>query len=45
MLAEQTPARFVAFDLLAREDEVLLELPYRERRAAPRAASSRARSS
>ena len=33
-LAEETPARFVAFDLLARDDEVLLELPYRERRAA-----------
>ena len=26
--------RFVAFDLLARDDEVLLELPYEERRAA-----------
>ena len=34
MLAEQTPARFIAFDLLARDDEVLLELPYVERRAA-----------
>jgi ATP-dependent DNA ligase len=34
MLAEQTPARFVAFDLLAREDEVLLELPFAERRRA-----------
>ena len=33
MLAEQTPARFIAFDLLARDDEVLLELPQRERRA------------
>jgi len=33
-LAEETPARFVAFDLLARDDEVLLELFYRERRAA-----------
>ena len=33
-LAEETPARFVAFDLLARDDEVLLELPYDERRAA-----------
>ena len=30
----ETPARFVAFDLLARGDEVLLELPYDERRAA-----------
>jgi ATP-dependent DNA ligase len=33
-LAGETPARFVAFDLLAREDELLLELPQRERRAA-----------
>jgi ATP-dependent DNA ligase len=33
-LAAETPARFVAFDLLARDDEVLLALPYRERRAA-----------
>ena len=33
MLAEQTPASFVAFDLLAVGDEVLLELPYTERRA------------
>jgi ATP-dependent DNA ligase len=33
MLAEQTPATFIAFDLLAVEDEVLLDLPYRERRA------------
>jgi ATP-dependent DNA ligase len=33
-LAEETPARFVAFDLLAREDEVLLDLPFTERRAA-----------
>jgi ATP-dependent DNA ligase len=33
-LAEETPARFIAFDLLAREDEVLLELPHRERRSA-----------
>jgi ATP-dependent DNA ligase len=32
MLAEQTPARFVAFDLLARDDELLLELPQSERR-------------
>lgn len=28
------PATFVAFDLLAREDEVLIDLPYLERRAA-----------
>ena len=34
MLAEQTPARYVAFDLLALEDESLLELPFAERRAA-----------
>jgi ATP-dependent DNA ligase len=33
-LAEETPARFVAFDLLAREDEVLMERPFAERRAA-----------
>jgi ATP-dependent DNA ligase len=32
MLAEQTPAAFVAFDLLAEGDEVLLELPYADRR-------------
>lgn len=32
MLAEQTPTRFVAFDLLAQDDEVLLELPQAERR-------------
>src|ERR687896_755072 len=33
MLAEQTPTRFIAFDLLARDDDVLLELPQHERRA------------
>jgi ATP-dependent DNA ligase len=33
MLAEETPARYVAFDLLALEDESLLELPFVERRA------------
>jgi ATP-dependent DNA ligase len=33
MLAEQTPTRFIAFDLLAEGDEVLLELPQAERRA------------
>jgi ATP-dependent DNA ligase len=33
MLAEMTPAAFVAFDLLAEGDETLLELPYEERRA------------
>jgi ATP-dependent DNA ligase len=34
MLAEETPARFIAFDLLAREDDVLLALPFAKRRAA-----------
>ncbi len=34
MLAEETPARYVAFDLLARDDEPLLELPFADRRAA-----------
>jgi ATP-dependent DNA ligase len=34
MLADQTPARYVAFDLLAREDESLMTLPFSERRAA-----------
>jgi ATP-dependent DNA ligase len=34
MLSEQTPATFVAFDLLARDDEPLLELPFEDRRAA-----------
>jgi ATP-dependent DNA ligase len=33
-LAEETPARFVAFDLLARENETLLEQPFSARRAA-----------
>jgi ATP-dependent DNA ligase len=32
LLAEQTPASFVAFDLLAVGDESLMELPFRERR-------------
>jgi ATP-dependent DNA ligase len=31
-LANETPAQLVAFDLLAEEDETLLELPYDERR-------------
>jgi ATP-dependent DNA ligase len=31
-LRKETPAGFVAFDLLAEEDEVLMELPYVERR-------------
>ncbi len=34
MLAEETPARYVAFDLLASGDELLLERPLSERRAA-----------
>jgi ATP-dependent DNA ligase len=33
MLAEQTPARYVAFDVLAIDDESLVELPFAERRA------------
>jgi ATP-dependent DNA ligase len=33
MLAEETPARYVAFDVLARDEELLLELPQSERRA------------
>jgi ATP-dependent DNA ligase len=33
MLAETTPTRFIAFDVLADGDEVLLTLPQRERRA------------
>src|ERR1700761_7808172 len=32
LLAEQTPASFVAFDLLALGDDVLLEVPFGERR-------------
>jgi ATP-dependent DNA ligase len=38
MLAETIPARFAAFDLLARGDESLLELPFGERRGALEAA-------
>jgi ATP-dependent DNA ligase len=34
MLAEETPATFIAFDLLARDDEQLLERPFAERRSA-----------
>jgi ATP-dependent DNA ligase len=34
LLSEQTPARYVAFDLLAQGDEVLLARPFVERRAA-----------
>jgi ATP-dependent DNA ligase len=33
-LAEETPATYYAFDLLSLDDDVLLELPYDERRAA-----------
>src|ERR687894_2436097 len=33
MLAEQTPTRFVAFDLLADKDKVLCGLPQHERRS------------
>jgi ATP-dependent DNA ligase len=33
MLAKQWPAAFVAFDVLAVDDEVLMDLPYDERRA------------
>jgi len=33
MLAEQTPARYVAFDLLALDDESWLDRPFSERRA------------
>ena len=32
-LAAETPARFVAFDVLAVDDDVTIELPYNERRA------------
>jgi ATP-dependent DNA ligase len=32
-LAEETPSRFIAFDVLARDGESLLERPFRERRA------------
>src|SRR5437764_9601902 len=32
MLSKETPAGYVAFDLLAEADEVLFELPYAERR-------------
>jgi ATP-dependent DNA ligase len=33
MLAQKTPSRFVAFDLLSLDDEVLLDRPQHERRA------------
>ena len=38
LLAEQTPASFVAFDVLALGDESLLEVPFGERQARLRAA-------
>ena len=38
-LSVETPAVYVAFDLLAREDESLLERPFVERRARARAAA------
>jgi ATP-dependent DNA ligase len=34
LLSRETPAHFLAFDLLAMEDQLLLELPFAERRAA-----------
>lgn len=34
LLSKQTPARYVAFDLLAHESDALLERPFAERRAA-----------
>jgi ATP-dependent DNA ligase len=40
MLAEQTPADFVAFDVLALGDDSLVDRPFRERRAALEAISS-----
>jgi ATP-dependent DNA ligase len=33
MLAKETPARFIAFDVLSIDDDVLLDLPQQERRA------------
>jgi ATP-dependent DNA ligase len=38
LLAEQTPAHFVAFDLLALGDESLLDVPFEQRQARLRAA-------
>ncbi len=34
MLAEETPARYIAFDILARDDEELIGLPFADRREA-----------
>ena len=33
LLSEQTPARYVAFDILAEDDDELMALPFTERRA------------
>ena len=46
MLAEKTPTRFIAFDLLARDDEILFERPQARaaRPAAPRSSTSRSTS-
>src|SRR5215213_4836809 len=43
LLAEQTPASFVAFDLLALGDESLLEVPFADRQARLRTALQEAR--
>jgi ATP-dependent DNA ligase len=43
LLAEQTPASFVAFDLLALDDESLMEVPFGERRARLTSALARAK--
>jgi ATP-dependent DNA ligase len=45
MLAETTPAEFVAFDLLAIGDESLCDTPYRQRRERLEAALANAGSS
>ena len=41
MLAEQTPAHYVAFDLLALDDESWLGRPFAERREALERTASR----
>jgi ATP-dependent DNA ligase len=38
-LSVETPARLIAFDLLALDDDILMEKPYRDRRAALEAAA------
>lgn len=43
LLSEEIPATYVAFDLLASDDEVLMELPLRERRARLEALGSKAK--